>query len=321
MKAAVVERYGPPEVVVIREVPKPEPGDNEVLIRVRATTVNSGDARVRALRVPRGLAMMMRFALGFSGPKQKILGFDAAGEVEAVGRSVKAFKAGDRVLVSRGFKFACHAEYVVVAEDGTIVVIPDALSFADAVAIPFGGATSSVFFEAGDLKSGESILINGASGAVGTIAIQLAKLRGAKVTALCSGRNAELVRALGADHVIDYAREDVTKGNRTFDAIMDTHGNLGYSRVKHMLKPGGRVLMVIGDLFQMIQMKFVKGVVSPSDESEAINPKRYRVLLELVAAGKIRPVIDSTFPFAEIAEAHRRVDTGRKAGTIVVTVP
>ncbi len=320
MRAAVIERYGPPEVVQIKDVPKPVPGPNELLVRVRATTVNSGDARVRALRVPRGLSLMMRMALGFFGPKQKIGGFDAAGEVEAVGGEVTTFKAGDRVLASRGFKFGAHAEYLTVAADGTVAKLPEAMSFADAVSLPFGAATALNFFELGKLSAGETILINGASGAVGTMAVQIAKHIGAEVTAVCSARNAALVKSLGADHVIDYAAEDFSRSARTFDVIMDNHGNAPYRRVKHMLKPGGRFLMVIGDLFQMLEAKRIKAIVSADNEAEAINQKRYERILRLAADGVIRPVIDRSFPLEEIVEAHRRVDEGHKVGTVVISV-
>ena len=214
MKAAVCERYGPPEVVQVREVPKPVPADGEVLVKAFATTVNSGDARVRALRVPRGLGVAMRLKLGLTKPKQPVLGFEMAGQVEAVGSAVTRFQPGDRVVASRGFDFGCHAEYVTVAERGDIAKIPDALSYQDAVALCFGGTTSLVFFRLGKLAAGETVLINGASGAVGTLAVQLAKHLGAEVTAVCSAANAELVSGLGADHVIDYRTEDFTRNGR-----------------------------------------------------------------------------------------------------------
>ena len=192
MKAAVCERYGPPEVVQIRDVPKPVPADGEVLVQAFATTVNSGDSRVRALRVPRGLGLLMRLKLGVTKPKNSVLGFELAGQVEAVGSAVTTFQVGDRVILSRGFDFGCHAEYVTVAEQGAIAKIPDSMSYQDAVALCFGGTTAITFFRLGKLVAGEALLINGASGAVGTIAVQLAKHLGAEVTGVCSGANAEL---------------------------------------------------------------------------------------------------------------------------------
>lgn len=322
MKAAVVERYGPPEVVRIADVPKPVPADNEVLVRVHATTVNSGDARVRAMRVPRGVGLLARLQLGFSRPKQAVSGFEAAGTIEAVGKGVTRFRAGDRVVASRGFGFGCHAEYITVAEDGALAVIPEGMSDASAVALLFGGITSLVFLRLGKVKPGESVLVNGASGAVGVLAVQIARHMGATVTGVCSAANAELVRSLGADRVIDYAQTDFATSGETWDVIMENVGNAPFSRVKGALRPGGRYLMVIGDLLQMIQAAFNKQIVAPAGGSDeaAVNAENFAELLRLAAAGTIRPVIDSTYPLAEIVEAHRRVDSGHKTGSVVVTL-
>jgi NADPH:quinone reductase-like Zn-dependent oxidoreductase len=321
MKAVVVEKYGPPDVLQIREVPKPAPADDEVLVRIHATTVNSGDARVRALRVPRGLSLPMRLTLGFFRPKQPVLGFDLAGEIEAVGSSVTAFQPGDRVIGSAGFKFGCHAEYQCLPESGAVAVIPDGMGYGDAVSLCFGGATALYFLRSGDLKRGERLLVNGASGAVGTMAVQLGKYFGAEVTGVCSSRNLELVRSLGADRVVDYAKEDFARSGETYDVVMDTVGNAPYSRSKRCLKPGGRFLMVIGDLPQMIMGRFQKGVVGAgAKDSDAINAEVYRLLLELAEAGVLKPVIDTTFPLERIAEAHALVDSGRKRGSVVVTL-
>lgn len=319
MKAAYVEAYGPPEVVKIRDVPMPEPGEGGIVVKSHATTVNSGDARVRGLRDPGGMKLLMRLALGFNRPKQAVIGFDVAGEVAAVGPGVTDLKVGDRVLASNRFKFGCHAEYVRIDADGLAVKIPDNLSYIDAISLPFGGATSLVFFKEGGLKSGEKLLINGASGAVGVMAIQLAKLMGAEVTGVCSAANADLVRELGADHVIDYAKTDFTAGSERYDVIMDTHGNAPYSKVKHLLKPGGRFLMVIGNLWQMISGGFQSAVISPRDDKAAVSFENYTYLLDLASKGEIKPVIDQVLPFSDIVEAHRRVDSGHKVGSVVVT--
>lgn len=252
MKAAICERYGPPEVVRISDVPLPVPADGEVLVRAAASTVSSGDARMRALRVPRGLRTAMRLKLGVTKPKQPIFGFEVAGRVETVGKEVRRFQPGDRVVASRGFDFGCHAEHVTVAEDGAIALIPAQLTDEEAAALCFGGTTALNFFGLGKLASGETVLINGASGAVGVMAVQIAKDLGATVVAVCSGANAELVTGLGADRVIDYTKEDLTRAGQRYDVIMDNHGNAPYSRVKGLLKPGGRFLMVIGNLRQMV---------------------------------------------------------------------
>jgi len=319
MKAAVCERYGPPEVVQIREVPKPVPADGEVLVQAFATTVNSGDARVRALRVPRGLKLPMRLKLGFTKPKSSILGFELAGQVQSVGSAVTRFQAGDRVIVSREFDFGCHAEYVTVAEQGAIARIPDTLSYQHAVALCFGGTTALTFFRLGKLAAGEAVLINGASGAVGAIAVQLAKHLGAEVTGVCSGANAELVRGLGADHVIDYNTEDFTRNGQRYDVIMDNHGNAPYARVKGSLKPGGRFLMVVGTLWQMVAASWQKATISASANDSSMTADGYRTLMALAEQGALKPVIDSVLPFAQIAEAHRRVDGGHKVGSVVLT--
>lgn len=316
MRAAVVERYGPPEVVQITDVPTPVPGDDEVLVEAFATTVNSGDARVRALRVPRGVGPLMRLRLGFSGPRQRISGFETAGRIEAVGSAVTAFRPGDRVVASRGFRFGCHAEYVAVAADGVLAHIPDTLDYGEAISLCFGGATALIFLRLGKLVPGETLLVNGASGAVGTMAVQLAAHLGAEVTAVCSGPNAELVKGLGADHVVDYTAEDFTRNGRRYDVIMDTHGSAPYARVRGSLEPGGRFLMVVGDLWQMVAASFQKPVVGGSP---AVTAEHYRTLMSLAEAGELTPVIDTVLPFDRIVEAHRRVDGGHKVGSVVLT--
>jgi NADPH:quinone reductase-like Zn-dependent oxidoreductase len=316
MKAAVIERYGPPEVVRITDVPTPAPADGEVLVEASATTVNSGDARVRALRVPRGVGPLMRLRLGITGPRQPIQGFETAGRIVAVGPRVTAFRPGDRVVASRGFRFGCHAEFVTVAEDGEIARIPDDLDAAGAVSLCFGGSTALNFFRRGKLAAGETLLVNGASGAVGTMAVQIAKHIGAEVTAVCSAANAELVAGLGADHVIDYAAEDFTRNGRCYDVIMDTHGNAPYPRVKESLQPGGRFLMVIGDLRQMVAASWRKPVIGGSPPVTADD---YRTLMSLAEHGALKPVIDTVLPFEQIVEAHRKVDSGHKVGSVVLT--
>ncbi|HEY8594013.1 MAG TPA: NAD(P)-dependent alcohol dehydrogenase [Devosiaceae bacterium] len=320
MKAAICERYGPPEAVRIGEVPTPVPGPQDVLVRVHATTVNSGDCRMRALDVPAGLSLLTRFALGFTRLKQPVFGFDAAGDVAATGEGVKDFAVGDRVLASRGFEFGCHAEYFCVPANGPIARIPESVGYEEIVSICFGGLTALNFFSRGKLKAGESILINGASGAVGVASVQIARQMGAKVTGVCSARNADLVRSLGADEVIDYRKENFMRSGQKFDLIMDTHGNAPFRCVKHMLKPGGRYLMVIGTLLEMLGAAFHTQIVGASENDEVFSGKNFRRLVSLVESGDLRPVIDSTYAFDQIAAAHRRVDGGHKSGSVVVTL-
>jgi NADPH:quinone reductase-like Zn-dependent oxidoreductase len=317
MRAAACERYGPPEVVHVRDVPTPVLAEGEVLVRAAATTVNSGDARLRALRVPRGMGVAMRLRFGLTRPRQPIFGFDMAGEVEAVGSRVTGFQPGDRVVGSRGFALGCHAEHVIVAERGAIVPAPENLALQDAVALLFGGGTALTFLRAADVTAGESVLINGASGAVGTMAVQLAKHMGAEVTGVCSGANVDLVRSLGADHVVDYTEQDVASEARRYDVIMDNHGNAPYARVRHLLEPGGRFLMVIGDLGQMIAATWQKPVITGG--GRIMTADTYGAVMALAEAGALRPVIDTVLPFERIVDAHRRVDSGHKVGSVVLT--
>ncbi len=263
-----------------------------------------------------GMGLAVRAAFGFFKPRKHILGVEAAGEVEAVGQAVTGFQPGDRVVASRGFGFGCHAEYLTVAEKGVIAPIPQSLSYEDAVALLFGGTTALGFFERGKLTAGERLLVNGASGAVGTMAVQLARHRGAEVTAVCSRANAELVRNLGADHVIDYAKEDFAHNGQQYDVIMDNHGSAPLARVKGSLAPGGRYLMVVGDLWQSLSASWQKATIGGTISADA---ESFRTLMALAESGDLKPVIGSVLPFAEIVQAHEQVDSGHKVGSIVLT--
>jgi NADPH:quinone reductase-like Zn-dependent oxidoreductase len=257
--------------------------------------------------------------IGVRGPRRRILGFYAAGEVAAVGAEVTRFKPGDRVVGSHGFKFGCHAEYVVVAEDGLIAKIPDNLGYPEAVGLCFGGVTALYFFRLGKLGRGEKILINGAAGAVGSMAVQLAKQMGDEVTGVCSGPNVKVVKSLGADEVVDYTLEDFTHRAERYDLIMDTHGNTPYSKVKRVLKPGGRFLMVIGDLAQMVAGARHRNVIAGSENDNGMHLKSLVRLMNLAEAGQIRSV-GATMPFHKIVEAYRLVDSGHKIGNVVLVL-
>ena len=262
------------------------------------------------------MSALVRLTMGVTKPRRPVLGFEVAGRVTEVASGVTDFQPGDRVVASRGFKFGCHAEYITVAEHGQVARIPDNVSFDEAVSLCFGGSTALHFFDRGKLTAGDSILINGASGAVGTIAVQLAKHRGAAVTAVCSSANVDMVRDLGADHVIDYTTQDFTQNGQLYDVIMDTHGNAPYTRVKDSLKPGGRFLMVVGDLFQTIASTWQRATIGGTAK---VTGESYRTLMSLAQQGVLTPVIDTVLPFEQIVEAHRRVDGGHKVGSIVVT--
>lgn len=321
MKAAVTERYGPPDVLSIRDVPKPEPKENEVLVRIHATSVEIADARIRSARVPSGMEIPFRLAMGLWKPKTQILGMELSGEIEAVGSGVTRFKVGDKVVGSSGFKMGCHAEYACLAEDGGIALKPDNLSHAEAVSVLFGGTTAWIFFKIAELRAGQTILINGASGSVGTAAVVLAKHMGAEVTAVCSTKNIELVKSLGADKVIDYTKEDVDKVGARYDFVMDNVSNMPLSRAEHLLKPDGKLMMLIPrSLFQQIASHFNKRIVQSSEKHEKLifSNKGYAEMMMLAIKGGLKPVIDSVYPFSKIAEAHARVDSGRKVGCVVV---
>jgi NADPH:quinone reductase-like Zn-dependent oxidoreductase len=320
MKAIVYERYGPPEVLQLKEVEKPTPKNNEVLIKTHATTVTSGDWRVRSLDVPSGFGLIMRLVFGVTRPRQPILGSELAGVIESVGKDVSKFKAGDAVFAFSDAAMGCHAEYKCMAEDGAVVPKPSSLSFEEAAALSFGGTTALDFLRRGKLQGGESVLVNGASGAVGTAAVQLARHFGAIVTGVCSTANVALVRSLGASHVIDYTQEDFTRNGRTYDVIVDTAGTAPFSRSQASLKEGGRLLLVLAGLPEMLRAPWVsmtsgrKVIAGPV----TVRVEDLRFLAGLAEAGEFKPVIDRRYPFEQIAEAHRYVDTGRKKGNIVI---
>jgi NADPH:quinone reductase-like Zn-dependent oxidoreductase len=319
MKACLYERYGPPEVLELREIPKPTPRDHEVLIKVHATTVTAADWRLRSLSAPKGFGFLMRLALGPSRPRRPILGAELSGEIESVGRAVSRFKVGDQVFAG---VLGSYVEYKCVREDGPLALKPANLGYEEAAAISFGGVTALTVVRKGRIQNGESVLINGASGAVGTAAVQLAKHQGARVTGVCSTPNLELVRSIGAEQVIDYTREDFTRSGETYDVVVDNVGNAPFSRVKGSLKKGGRLLLVVGTLSDMLLAPLVslgsgKRVIPVPARPRA---EDLRFLARLAESGSFKPVIDRLYPFERIVEAHRYVDTGRKRGNVVVTM-
>ncbi|HHG90846.1 MAG TPA: NAD(P)-dependent alcohol dehydrogenase [Devosia sp.] len=321
MRAAVYNKYGPPEVVRIVEVEKPVAKDGEVLIGIHATSVNSGDSRMRSLNVPEGFGVIVRLVFGIFSPRNPVLGMELAGTIEAIGRDVTKFKVGDEVFAA--CMFGAHAQYRVVKQDAAIALKPENLSFEEAAALSFGGTTALFFLkEKGNVKRGDRILINGASGTVGVAAIQLAKHFGAQVSAVCSAGNSEMVTSLGADRVIDYEREDFTENGEVYDIIMDNVGNAPWSRSKDSLTQTGRLLMVVAGLPQMLQAAFVSRkngrraiAGTPADSAEAL-----LFLGKLARQGKYRPHIDRVFGLEDIVEAHAYVDSGRKRGSVVMAL-
>ncbi|WP_427006505.1 NAD(P)-dependent alcohol dehydrogenase [Pseudarthrobacter sp. H2] len=324
MRAASYRQFGPPEVVRIVDIPKPSPRPDEVLIRVHASTLSAADRRSRRRSVPRGLQAFAALALGVFGPRTPVLGMDAAGVVEAVGAEVTAFVPGDEVVAMLGARFGGHAEYVTVPQDGAITAKPRNMGFEEAVTLVFGGLTAHGFLARAAIRTGDTVLINGASGAVGTAAVQLAKNLGAYVTAVCSGANRDLVTSLGADRVIDYATEDFAAGTRTYDVIMDCVGNAPFERVETCLNPGGALLLVITDLKGLLR---APGRSRNSGKLVTAGNLRLRYtgedlafLVGLAESGRYRAVIDRSYALSDIVRAHRFVDSGRKRGNVIVRV-
>ncbi|MFZ5814579.1 MAG: NAD(P)-dependent alcohol dehydrogenase [Bacillota bacterium] len=322
MRAIVYERYGPPDVLHMKEVAKPAPKENEILIRTHATTVTSGDRRVRSLDVPIGFGIISRLVFGITRPRQSVLGTEIAGVVESTGKNVSKFKVGDQVFALDGANMGCYAEYKCMPEEGAVAKKPTALTYGEAAALSFGGTTALDFLRRAKLQRGERVLVNGASGAVGTAVVQLARYFGAEVTGVCSTANVELVRSLGADRVIDYTHEDFTQNGDAYDVIIDTVGTAPYSRSKGALTHRGRLLLVIAGLPEMLMIPWVsmtsgkKVIAGPAAERAA----DLDFLAGLVEAGEFKPVIDRRYSFEQMAEAHRYVDTGRKKGNVVVTL-
>lgn len=324
MKAAVCVAYGGPDAVQVREIPAPVARPGEVLIHVLATTVSSGDARVRGARFPSGFALPARLFLGLTRPRTPILGTELAGVVEAIGKKVTRYRPGDKVFAFSGVGMGCHAELKAMPEDGAIALVPAGFSFEEAAAISFGGTTALYFLrDVASVQRGERVLVNGASGAVGTAAVQLARHFGAHVTGVCSAGNAGLVRSLGADEVIDYAVTDFARSGARWDIIVDTVGNATFARCRHALAKNGRLLLLIAGLGDLLKAP-LQSKASGLKVAGGTAPERAQdlaALKVLCEAGAFKPVIDSRFPLDRIAEAHRRADSQRKVGSIVVTMP
>ncbi|WP_130176697.1 NAD(P)-dependent alcohol dehydrogenase [Cryobacterium sp. SO1] len=325
MRAAVYRRFGAPDVVELAEIPTPTPGPTDLLIKVVASTVSAADHRARSREVPTGLGLLAKVGLGFFRPRHRVLGMDAAGVVEAVGERVTRFNPGDEVIAMLGGAFGGHAEYALIGQDRAIAAKPAGMAFDEAVALVFGGITARAYLNRVDIRPGARVLVNGASGAVGTAAVQLAAALGAQVTAVCAARNAELVTALGASRVIDYATEDFAAdpaGIATYDVIIDCVGNASFDRVQRLIAPGGALLAIITDLDGILR---AKSRTRRSGKLLSASGVEYRAddleyLVSLADSDRLRPVIDRSYDLAEIVAAHRFVDAGHKRGAVVLRI-
>ncbi|GAB1774822.1 NAD(P)-dependent alcohol dehydrogenase [Priestia megaterium] len=302
MKAMVCTKYGKPDVLQLQEVEKPIPKENEILIKIYATTVTSGDCRVRSFNSPLLLWLPMRIVLGLRKPRKSILGVELAGEVEDVGKNVTRFKKGDQLFAMTGMKFGGYAEYICLPEKGTIAVKPENVTYEEAASISFGGTTALHFFRKGTIQTGQKVLIYGASGAVGTAAVQLANYYGAEVTGVCSAKNSELVKSLGADLVIDYQNENFTEKQERYDLIFDAVGKITKNQCKEALALNGRFVSVEGQGIAKVQTKDLL------------------LLKKLMEEGQIQSVIDRCYSLEQVPEAHEYVETGHKIGSVVVTL-
>lgn len=317
MKAAVYTKYGPPEVLQLQEIAKPLPKDNEILIKIEATAVNSGDWRLRKAD-PFGV----RLFFGLMKPKINVLGSVFSGEIESIGKSVKFFKVGDEVFGHTDMHLGAYAEYICISESGTLALKPDRLTHTEAAVIPFGGTSALHFINKAAIKPGQKVLVNGASGAVGSTAIQLAKYFGANVTGLCSSANIDLVKSLGADNVIDYTKTDITKNGETYDIIFDTVNKIPFSHCIKSLNENGILILSAAGMSEMFKgiltsmksnKKVLTGVISHN--AEGIN-----FIKQLIETNKLKPVIDKTYPLEQIAEAHAYVEKGHKKGNVAITI-
>ena len=317
MKASVITKFGPPEVLQLKDVERPIPRDNEVLIRVHAATVTLYDCWGRAATGPPGFGLLIKLSSGLRKPKKPILGTEFAGEIEVVGKNVNLFNKGDPVFGFTGDNLGTNAEYVCMAEDGALAIKPTNMTYEEAAAVPYGGLTSLYFLRKGNIQSGQKVLIFGASGGLGTYAVQLAKYYGTEVTGVCSTPKIELVRSLGADKVIDYTKEDFTKSGEMYDIIFDTIGKSPFSASKKSLTEKGLYIFAtfgLGRAFRVLSSKkAISGLVEERSEDLIF-------LKELIEAGKIKAVIDRRYPLEQASEAHKYVESGQKKGQVVLTL-
>jgi NADPH:quinone reductase-like Zn-dependent oxidoreductase len=323
MKAVVYEEYGPPEVLQLREVEKPTPADDEVLIRIAAVTVNTGDCEMRRPDIPNMIWFLIRLMFGLRKPRKQILGAYFAGEIEAVGKNVEQFHVGDQVFAASGPRFGAYAEYICLPTTFPIAVKPANMTHEEASAVPLGGLNALHYLRRANVQNGERVLVNGAGGSFGTFAVQLAKLMGAEVTGVDSTEKLDMLRELGADHVIDYTREEFTENGRTYDVIFNVVVKSPYSRNLRSLNEGGRYLLTNpAGISQMLRTAWTSMTSNKKVITEFARETSEELvhLRELIEAGHLRSVIDRSYPLEQAAESHRYVETERKKGNVVLTM-
>ena len=328
MKAIVWTKYGSPDVLQLKEVEKPAPKEDEVLVKVYAAAVTAGDCEMRSLKFPLFLSLPMRIYVGLIKPTRlNILGMDLAGEIEAAGKVVKRFKEGDQVFGSSGFGMGAYAEYISRPEkpeemEGLLAIKPANMTYEEAAAVPTGGLEALHFLRKGNIQSGQKVLINGAGGSIGTFAVQLAKYYGAEVTGVDSTGKLDMLRSIGTDQVIDYMQEDFTENGQTYDVIFDVVGKSSFSGSMRSLKQNGRYLLANPGLSQRVRGRWTSMISSKRVIIGAADQKAEDLvfLKELIEAGKIKSVIDRRYPLEQTAEAHRYVDKGHKKGNVVITM-
>ncbi len=322
MKAYLCRRYGGPDMLDFVDIAKPIPKDDEILVKVYATSVTSGDVRVRSIMVPPGLGLIARLALGFRRPRQPILGTELAGVVEAVGSKVTKFQVGDAVIAFPSGAMGCHAEYRCIGQDSSVAHKPSNLSFVEAAGLSFGASTALHFLRKANVKPHETMLIIGASGGVGSALVQLASHQGAEVTAVTSSANADLVMSLGAETVIDYTAEDFTNRSERYDIVIDVVGATTFKACQHMLAENGRFAAIAGGIGDMLAVLWAPLI---SGKKVIAGPAEVRTddlidIAKLAADWTLRPVVDRIYPFEQMSAAHAYVDTGRKKGTVIITL-
>jgi 2-desacetyl-2-hydroxyethyl bacteriochlorophyllide A dehydrogenase len=328
MKAIIWTKYGSPKGLALREIPKPVPGNNEIRVKVHATTITAGDSEMRRLKLPLSLGIPMRLYTGFSKPERiKVLGQELAGEVEAIGKDVTKYKVGDPVFGATGFGFGAHAEYICLPEkpnemQGALALKPNNISFSEAAAVPTAGFEALHFLRHANIQAGQKVLVFGAGGSIGTFSIQIAKTFGAEVSAVDHTTKLDMMRELGADHVIDYTREDFTKNGERYDVIVDVVGKFGVLRRLRFLTKKGRYYLANPGISHLLIGSWVsltghkKLIIKSAAQREA----DLLFLKELIEAGKLKVIVGKTFPLEKTAEAHRYVETGQKLGNVVITV-